>query len=374
MTQMWTVLRNRILLVNLLVLSVSAGIVLLLTRFVFVQQIDDALRPNLVTLSQSLGDPALIYSVEQLTLDQFRNTVFYAVGISSLVTLVISVVASAWLWRTMVQPLRQMEQSSQRIAAGNYRERIPEPNSQELAAVVTAFNRMATSLDETEQRRVQLINNVTHELRTPLTSLRGYLEALADGYFELDAETIAEMEQEIGRLSRLVDNVHDLSAIEAVEADLTLAPIDLVPLVKRTVTQVTPLAQAKGCIINDSGLPATLLAQANEDAFVQILVNLLSNAVRYSETGGRITIVPLVKSGTVEIAVSDTGIGISAENLPHIFQRFYRADSARNQHSGGSGIGLTIARELAWRMSGDLTATSDGLGEGSTFVLSLTAA
>ncbi len=371
MTRLWTVLRNRILLANLFVLAVSAGIVLLLTRFVFVRQIDDALRPNLVNLSQSLGDPALIYSVEQLTLQQFRNTVIYAVGISSLVTVVISVIVSAWLWRTMIQPLRQMEQSSRRIAAGNYRERIPPPDSQELAAVVKAFNRMATSLEETDQRRVQLINNVTHELRTPLTSLRGYLEALADGYFTLDAETIAEMEQEIGRLSRLVDSVHDLSAIESAEKTLTTTKLDLIPLIDRAVSQQRPLANAKRLLIDHAELPTSLLAVGNEDAIVQILVNLLTNAVRYSHEGGTISIHAYVKDGTVDIEVGDVGIGISAETIPQIFERFYRTDSARDQHSGGSGIGLTIARELAWRMGGDLTAHSDGLGHGSDFVLSL---
>lgn len=369
MKRLWQFVRGRILLANLLVLTVSAGIVLLLTRFVFVQLVDDAIRPNLVTLSQSLGDPGLIYAVEQQTLATFRNTVFLSVAISSLITLIVSVGVSLLVWRTIVQPLRQMEQSSQRIAAGQYRERIPLPNSQELTPVVEAFNQMAASLEDTEQQRIALINNVTHELRTPLTSLRGYLEALADGYFTLDAETIGEMEQEIGRLSRLVDSVHTLSRIESGVARLTIAPTELSSVLKRIVSQHQPLAQAKQIRLTHRDSPPRLAVQADEDALIQILVNLLTNAIRYTLAGGEIEVVISAEAEHATIQIIDNGIGISADVLPHIFKRFYRADPARSPD--GTGVGLTIARELAWAMNGDLTASSSGLNQGSCFELTL---
>ena len=315
MKRLWQFVRGRILLANLLVLTVSAGIVLLLTRFVFVQLVDDAIRPNLVTLSQSLGDPGLIYVVEQQTLATFRNTVFLSVAISSLITLIVSIGVSLLVWRTIVQPLRQMEQSSQRIAAGQYRERIPLPNSQELTPVVEAFNQMAASLEDTERQRIALINNVTHELRTPLTSLRGYLEALADGYFMLDAETIGEMEQEIGRLSRLVDSVHTLSRIESGVTRLTIVPTELASVVKRIVAQHQPLAQAKQIHLTHRDLPEQLIVLADEDALTQILINLLTNAIRYTLAGGEIGVVVSAESDHAIIQIVDNGIGISAEEL-----------------------------------------------------------
>lgn len=369
MKRLWHFVRGRILLANLLVLAVSAGIVLLLTRFVFVQLIDEAIRPNLVTLSQSLGDPGLIYAVEQQTLATFRDTVFLSVAISSAITLIVTIVVSLLVWRTIVQPLRQMEQSSQRIAAGQYRERIPLPNSQELMPVVQAFNQMAASLEDTEKQRIALINNVTHELRTPLTSLRGYLEALADGYFSLDAETIGEMEQEIGRLSRLVDSVHTLSRIESGASRLTIERLDLVPLVKRAVSQQQPLAQAKGIALQCNTPLPPLLVAADEDALIQILVNLLGNAVRYTLAGGTVVVTISAEDNCAVVQIEDSGIGISAEALPHIFKRFYRADPARTPD--GTGVGLTIARELAWAMNGNLTAASAGAGKGSCLTLTL---
>ncbi|MGB1253030.1 MAG: sensor histidine kinase [Candidatus Promineifilaceae bacterium] len=369
MKRLWQFLRGRILLANLLVLAMSAGIVLLLTRFVFVQLIDDAIRPNLVTLSQSLGDPGLIYAVEQQTLATFRNTVFLSVAISSLITLIVSIVVSLLVWRTIVQPLRQMEQSSQRIAAGQYRERIPPPNSQELVAVVSAFNQMAASLEDTERQRITLINNVTHELRTPLTSLRGYLEALADGYFTLDAETIGEMEQEIGRLSRLVDSVHTLSRIETGSTPLAIQPIDLMLILQRTLSQQQPRAHSKQLELIAPTAPMRVNVLVDEDALIQILVNLLTNAIRYTPEGGAIEVLVSAETNQAIIQIQDNGIGIAADVLPHIFQRFYRADPSRSPE--GTGVGLTIARELAWAMNGDLNANSGGLGRGSCFTLTL---
>ncbi len=366
MHTVWGYLRGRILLTNLLVLLISAGIILLLTLFVTLRLVDESIRPNLITLSQSLGDPALIYLVEQQTVRTFRNTVLLSVAISSGITLIVSILVSFWLWRSIVRPLQQLETSSQRIAAGQYRERIPAPSSGELATVVTAFNQMANSLDDTERRRITLINNVTHELRTPLTSLRGYLEALADGYFTLDGETIGEMEQELDRLTRLVSSIHTLSRIETDAHTLTLETFDLVPLVQRVFSQQQHIARHWSL-----DAPDTLLVVADRDATMQILVNLLGNAVRYSAENTPITLQLTTQGNDAILHVTDAGIGIDSGDLPHIFERFYRSAAARQQHGDGSGIGLTIAQQLAWSQSGTLTASSPGHAHGSTFTLTL---
>jgi len=218
---------------------------------------------------------------------------------------------------------------------------------------------------------VTLIGDVAHELRTPLTALAGYLEGLLDGLFPAEPETFNAMAQELRRLRRLIDDLQDLSRVEAGQISLNLAPQPLVPLVRQAVTALQPQAESKGVSLAFAPPQVAPEVLVDADRAVQIAHNLIGNAIRYTPEGGTITVSVGVAGRQAEVVVADTGIGIPAEVLPYIFERFYRVDSSRSRQSGGSGIGLTISRYLAWAMGGELVAASAGPGAGSTFTLSL---
>ena len=301
------------------------------------------------------------------------NVLLVAAGLATLTGLIGSVIIN----RHILPPLAEIMRSSSAIAKGQYTQRVTVPESDELASVATNFNQMAEALEQVEAQRVELIGNVAHELRTPLTGLEGYLEGLLDGIFPPQAETFGQMHIEVRRLSRLVNDLQALSRIEAGEIPLNLAKVDLIGVIERVISQLAPQAQAQeltltsphACMGQTPQEP--LLVMADSDRTAQLLLNLVGNAIRYTPEGGQITVYAHKHHGFAEVAVQDNGIGIPADALPYLFERFYRVDRSRARRSGGSGIGLTIARQLAWAMGGDLSAESDGLGQGSTFRFTL---
>jgi histidine kinase len=338
------------------------------------------IQPSLLILAEA-GEEAAVERVKLELVETFRSTVMRALLVAGLGAALMGLLASFWLAWQILRPLNQIAHSSQRIAEGRYDERIPTSSSNELAQVAAHFNQMAAALQEMEAQRVALIGNVAHELRTPLTGLAGYLEGVMDGVLPNDPETFAVMYQETRRMRRLVDDLQALSRVEAGRIDLHLEATPLLPLLERVATQVRPQAEINSLTLEmDFGqAPPNLQAQVDPDRTAQIVLNLLSNAIRYTPPGGRIE----VRAGVVVadetavpeplayIEIIDSGVGIVAQDLPYLFERFYRVDQSRSRHSGGSGIGLTIARHLAWAMGGELTAHSDGLGKGSRFRLTL---
>jgi histidine kinase len=317
------------------------------------------------------ADPAQVGTATQAVLETFRRSVLTAVAVAGLGALLVGGLTSWWLARQILRPLQQIAHSSRRIAWGHYDERVPVPDSNELAAMATNFNQMAEALQQVDQQRVALIGNVSHELRTPLTGLEGYLEGLMDGLFPGNEETYAPMYAEVRRMRRLVNDLQALSRVESGNISLHLRDFDAVALAERAVAQVQPQAEA-GCLqVETAVAPPELLVHADPDRAAQALLNLLSNAIRYTPQGGCITVRITADERMAQIAVIDDGVGIPADSLPYLFERFYRVDASRARASGGSGIGLTISRHLAWAMGGDITAASAGPGRGSTFTLTL---
>ena len=226
---------------------------------------------------------------------------------------------------------------------------------------------LAESLAQVESRRVALIGNVSHELRTPLTALQGYIEGLLDGLFPSSPETFAAMGQDISRLRRLIDDLQELSRVEAGQLTLTMKDFDLGEVVRRVTIQLEPQARGKMQSLTLAPLPAFTVVHGDPDRTAQVLINLVGNAIRYTQEVGNITVSLTSLPQLTRVDIVDDGIGIPAAALPFLFERFFRVDSSRSRASGGSGIGLTIARRLAWAMGGELTATSPGPGAGSTF-------
>jgi signal transduction histidine kinase len=272
--------------------------------------------------------------------------------------------------KRIVQPLIQMEEITKKLAAGNLEERVPAHEIPEVNQLATSFNRMAATLEGVEQRRRELVSDLTHELRTPLTVLRGYLEGLSDGTIEPSGDIYQRLSRETIRMQRLVNDLQELSKMEAGYLPIDARPVDLYPLLTLIVRKFADQLFAENSPqIQLDYPPNTPLALADPERVEQILVNLISNALRYTQAGS-ITVQVRSEADKLWIAVVDTGQGIAAEDLPHVFERFWRADRSRDRNSGGTGIGLAICRRLVELQGGTIEATSQ-LGKGSNFRFSL---
>lgn len=279
---------------------------------------------------------------------------------------------SYWVSKRIVQPLTQIEQITKKFAAGQLDERLPPSEIPEINQLTTSFNSMAVSLEDVEHRRRELVSDLTHELRTPLTVLRGYLEELADNRIESTPEVYQQLTKEIKRLERLINDLQELSKAEAGYLPIKVQSINLRPLLESLVQKFSDQLLEDGPELRLDCPNSLPLVLADIDRVEQILVNLIGNALKYTQEGF-ITIRVWVESeGTnsrlsrLWIAVTDTGIGISSEDLPHVFERFWRAEKSRNQTTGGTGIGLAISQRLIELQGGQIEVESQ-LGVGSTF-------
>ncbi|WP_420644315.1 sensor histidine kinase [Candidatus Leptofilum sp.] len=363
-------LRWRLIGSQFLVALVGVSIMMLATRIIILNSAPVVLRPLLQALVQN--PDTLLQTEADLTI-AFRNAVLFSVLFAALGAIAAGMFSSFLLWRTIIAPLRQVADSSQRIADGRFDERVtvPESSGEAMAKLVTSFNQMTATLEEVEQQRVALLGNIAHELRTPLAGLKGYLEGLMDGLFPANEETFAWMSQEADRLSRLVDDIQHLSRIESGQFKLDFQRVDVAQLVQRVTAQLAIQAQSKQISLQISPPAHSVLALADVDRAAQVLINLVGNAIRYTPEGGQVWLTVLENGRFAEISVQDDGLGIPVDSLPYIFERFYRVDQSRSRTSGGTGIGLTISRHLVRAMGGELTAVSDGEGQGSCFTFTL---
>lgn len=302
----------------------------------------------------------------------FRAGVFEALAWAAAAAVLVAVMISLVFSRRILHPLRGMMLVSQRIADGHYDERVEAEGVDELGQLAERFNQMAEKLEQIEFMRRQLIGDVSHELRTPLTAIKGSMEGLMDGMLPATNETYEQIHQEADRLNRLVDDLQELSRVEAGSYELDLQPTKLAPLVETIARRFRQQFEAKRINL-DLNLPANLpLILADEHRILQVLTNLTSNALQYTPVGGTITISAARNNGTVLVTIRDTGVGIEPIHLSHLFDRFYRVDKSRSRAAGGgSGIGLTIAKYLVEAHGGEIRVESEGLGSGSVFSFTL---
>jgi signal transduction histidine kinase len=310
-------------------------------------------------------------AMSQLYVDfraSFNEALMYAMLAAMIAALGLSLLFS----KSVVAPVLAMSQATQRIAEGHYDERVIVMGNDELAGLALHFNQMAEKLNEVESMRRRLIGDVSHELRTPLTAIKGSMEGLIDGVLSANEETFQQIHAEADRLNRLVDDLQELSRVEARAYELDLRPLDISSLIKTVTKRLAPRFESKRITL-DFELPSDVLnVLADEDRTIQVLTNLTGNALQYTPEGGRITLSAKRRNGEVQISVRDTGIGIPPEHLSQIFDRFYRVDKSRSRQSGGgSGIGLTIGRALVEVQGGRIWAESKGEGQGSMFSFTL---
>lgn len=301
----------------------------------------------------------------------FTRAINEVLLVATSLAIVTAVLVSTLVTRRIVRPIQEMKGASRRIAGGRYDERVRIAGEDELADLAHSFNQMAHTLAQTEERRRQLIGDVAHELRTPLSSIKSVMEGLQDNVLPAEPATFLDVQREVSRLQRLVHDLEELSRAEAGQIPLerqTTSPAAFIqPAIDRLRLQFADKEVSLTPRL-DSDLPPVHVDVAR---MTQVLLNLLGNALQYTPSGGQVTINAWADNGNVLIAVRDTGIGLSAKDLPHIFERFYRVDKSRSRAGGGSGIGLTISKHLVEAHSGSITATSPGVNQGSTFTITL---
>jgi signal transduction histidine kinase len=285
-----------------------------------------------------------------------------AVAIALVLTFVFS--------RRITSPIRTLATAAGRLGRGDLSHRVQFKGKGEVDALAQAFDAMAANLEHTEQLRRNMVADVAHELRTPLSNIQGYLEAIRDRVMKPNAATIRSLNEEAALLSQLVNELQELSLAEAGELRLVYQAEDTADLVKQAVAPWEPKMAAKEVSLSldlPVGLP---LVNIDWQRINQVLHNLLENAVAHTRRGGTINVAAADLGSWVEVSVADTGEGIPPEDLPNIFERFYRVDKSRARVTGGSGLGLTIAKRLVEAHGGNITVESK-LGKGTCFSFTL---
>ena len=295
-----------------------------------------------------------------------------------LLSLVIGVLAAAvaaagvsWLLANRIaHPVEELSRTADQLALGWLDRRAPRPGvDDELADLTDALNQMADSIEHTEATRRRLLADLAHELRTPLATLEAYHEGLADGVVSADPHTMTILQDATGRLGRLVDDLSLVSRADEGQLAFELHTVDVARIARTAIESIGPAAREAGVAIDASVPDVGPDVQADVDRLVQVLTNLLHNALEHTPQGGTIAVSVAAADGSAVVRIADTGAGIAAEHLSHVFERFYRADPARRRV--GSGIGLTISRAIVHGHGGELTVHSEGTGRGTTATVRL---
>ncbi len=326
---------------------------------------------NIIGYLLVAGGGALQRGVEQPLLQSLNSSALQA----GLVAIVIALGLALVLAARLLRPIQGLTQAARQMATGDLSQRVPVHGSDELSTLATTFNQMAGSLQRSEERRKAMTADIAHELRTPLSVQRAQIEAMLDGVYPTDAENLQKILDQNEFLSRLVEDLRTLALADAGELKLDCLPIDLNVLVSRVADRFQPSVDARRITLVFQPVcdHTSAVVKADPARLEQILNNLLINAIRYSPTGGKIFLRITCGESQHTINVRDTGPGIPADALDHLFERFFRADRARSREAGGTGLGLAIARQLALAHGGDLKGGNHPEG-GAEFTLTLPAA
>jgi signal transduction histidine kinase len=298
-----------------------------------------------------------------------------SLGVALVIALACAFAVTWYISRRLARPLSAMTAAAGELARGSYAARVqPTGAGPELDTLAESFNLMAERLERVEETRRRLLSDLAHEMRTPLATLQVYVEGLEEGVTSWDDETSRIVSSQVQRLTRLAEDLDDVSRAEEgrIALELESRPVAEVIESARDLAQVSYAAKGVRLVVDPGTTP--LSARVDRQRIGQVLGNLLSNALRHTPAGGAVTLSARSVGGRVVVEVSDTGEGLTPEQLPHVFERFYRGDSARDRDHGGSGIGLTISKAIVEAHGGVISVRSEGAGRGSTFTVSLPAA
>jgi signal transduction histidine kinase len=315
-------------------------------------------------------DPATARHVEEA----FASANAISLGLALLAALVAALGVSAYVAQRVARPVGQLAEAASDVAEGRYEARVSVTGmGAEFDTVAEAFNAMAARLADVETTRHRLLADLGHELRTPVATIEAYVEAAEDGVAVADEDTWLVLRAQTDRLRRLAEDLAAVSRAEEHRLDLHRRRVVAAELVRSALAAARPRYTTKGVTLDERITPDAGEVDADAERMGQVLGNLLDNALRHTPAGGRVTVAVDRDGPTVRFTVTDTGEGIDPEHLPHLFERFYRADRARDRDHGGSGIGLAIARAIVTGHGGRVAAGSAGRGAGATFTVELPA-
>lgn len=309
----------------------------------------------------------------------FLSNVNRSLWLAILIAVGVAVILGLVLTRRITRPLQALAAGARQIAGGHLGHRVELSSRDEVGEVAESFNAMARSLDENEQARRRLMADIAHELATPLTVIEGTVDGILDGVFQPDAEHLGSVKEQTVLLTRLISDLRDISLAESGQLKLERAPTDMVELVGRKVSQAELAAREKGIRLELKAAPGLPAVNVDAGRMEQVVANLLTNAVRHTPGGESITVsmrtvdadaAHRVDGPSLVMSVADTGEGIAPEHLPYVFERFYRAETARSRAGGGAGLGLAIARQMVQAHGGRVWVESQP-GQGSTFYVAL---
>jgi signal transduction histidine kinase len=321
---------------------------------------------TLVVLSRNLPAAAVTSS------DRFFDRLRLALLVGGVTGLILAIIFATLLVTGITRPLRRLTEAARRIASGDFSQRVAVTSPSEAAELAVSFNRMAEALERDQETRRRLLADIVHDLRTPLSVIQGTAQGFLDGVIAADATHAGIIRDEASLLNKLITDLRDIALAESGEVRLEKRPADLTDLARQAAGAVQPRAREKGVeleVVAPDGLPLVLV---DSDRTLQIVGNLLENALRHAPSGGRVTVgLSGPRDGLLALEVSDTGEGIPPEHLPHVFERFYRADPARP--AGGTGLGLAIVKQLTEAQGGSVSVASEP-GRGSVFTVTFPAA
>lgn len=303
----------------------------------------------------------------------FLTSVHQSLNWVGAIILLVGLIVSYALARSITVPLRKLSLAAEDITKGHFGRKVEVETWDEVGHLAIAFNRMTEALETNSRLRQRLLADTAHELRTPLAVMQGHLEGMLEGVIETDKEQIASLYDETVHLNRLIKDLRDLSLAEAGQLTLDKQPTDINQLVQRALQMLKPLADEKGILL-EYDLGQIPLLQADAGRINQVLYNLLTNALRHTPSNGTVKVLTSIGKSRdkrmVNIEIQDSGMGIPDEDLPYVFDHFYRADQSRNRNSGGSGLGLAIVKQLVEIHGGKVDVNST-LNGGSRFYVYL---
>lgn len=294
------------------------------------------------------------------------NTILMALGI---ISLVMALLLGAFMAKRISRPISKAVNAAGQIAKGNFKQRISEESgTREIIQLTDTINHLAESMEKQENLRKRMAADVAHELRTPLANLQSSLEAMIDGIWEPTGERLESCHEEITRINRLVGDLEKLERFEAENVTLNISEFDISKLIQHILNNFETEFYEKGVALHFTGKAEMI--KADRDKISQVIVNLVSNALKYTYEGGHVEIQVKGTERSTEMIVKDSGKGILPEDIPYIFERFYRADKSRNRLTGGSGLGLTITKAIVEAHKGRIKVISE-MGKGTTFTVCL---
>lgn len=306
--------------------------------------------------------------------EAFSSALLISIGIALLAAVVAALVVSWYFSRRVQGSIRDVATAASEIAAGRHGARVPDPRlGREFTSLAVTFNALAQRLEATDTTRRRMLGDLAHEMRTPLATIDAHLEAVEDGVRPLDEATLGVIRRSTQRLGRLAQDITAVSRAEEGNLDLSLVPVQATEIARAAITVAGDRYRVKNVHLQLDDDPDAGWLRIDPDRIGQVLGNLLDNALRHTDTHGTVTLSCRRRDPWVEFVVADNGEGIAFEDLAHVFDRFYRVDTARDRNHGGSGIGLAIAKALVEAHGGRITAGSKGAGTGAVFTVQLPA-